>query len=192
MIRFYNPGPAFSEKMRFDHPTNDPKYLNNISFWIVNAEKESFFDCPTVVDVDSLQGTVQIAVQFADRLHKEFREFGIIRIDPKRDPETINPSEQIATNEKDAKSLGKAVWEDYMLQLAREHIETVERARNVGVIPARAMGLKAHALKVLGMQDPADAAGNLAKTNKDVPALEAIMAQMAEMARTIKKLQGAA
>lgn len=160
-VKFYNPGPKIKETLRFDHPTNDPKYQNNVSYWDMVAPEKDFFEVPTIVDFQTAEGaTVSVPVYFAPRIKEDYKTYGFIKIDTKFVESEANSGDNVAKDEKTAKVKGDQRYGDYMLDKAREWILNVERIRAAGGVPNRASGVFAHALKAVGMSDPADPAGN--------------------------------
>ena len=182
-IRFYNPGSKIQEMMRFDHPTNDIRKQNLVSYFQVNAAAESFFDVPTEMEVETDSGTITIAVKFAELIQHDYREYGVVRIDPKP-KKPISETDNAALTEKDAKAKGDGLWKDFLVAKAREHYLMVESAYAHGGIPSRARGIYAHALKVIGMEDPADKVGTAighTQESEKVTRLEEQVKQLMEM-----------
>jgi hypothetical protein len=168
-VKFYNPGPKIKETLRFDHPTNDPKYQNNVSYWDMVAPEKDFFDIPTIIEFQTVEGQmVSVPVYFAGRVKEDYKTYGFIKIDPKYVETAETEGDNVAADEKKAKIKGDLRYQDYMLDKAREWILNVERIRAAGGVPNRAGGVFAHALKAVGMADPADPAGNaMANTSQD-------------------------
>ncbi len=180
-VKFYNPGTKIDDTLRYDNPTSDPKYQNNIAYFQLHADAHSFFDVPTEQIVITDNGELVVPVRFADRVRMDYRDYGCIRINPRLKAEDINEDDNVAVNEKDAKEKGDRLWKDYLLAKAREHILNCDQARAAGGVPMRAKGVYAHALKSLGMQDPADAVGTAVERSQTD-------ANTAELQRQIKEL----
>ena len=179
-VEFYNPGHRINEMMRFDHPTNDDKQMNNVSYFVVDAPEHGYFEIPSEVEVQTEQGPVQISVKFADRIQRDFREYGVVRIvDPKK--VTINEDDNTAADKKSAKEKGERLWSDYLVAKAREHIQNVETTFAIGGIPQRARGDFAHALKMLNMEDPADKVGVALSRAGDTETVKDLKAQIEEL-----------
>ena len=104
-VRFYNPGFRITERLIFDHPTNDPKQMNLVSGYNVDAREKEFFDVPTEVPVQTESGEHFVSVKFADRIQRDYRNQGVVRINPKA--KEIHEEDNVALNDKDAKDKGK-------------------------------------------------------------------------------------
>jgi hypothetical protein len=180
-VRAYNPGSAIDEKLAFDHPTNDPRVQNLISYWGFRAPAESFFDIPTEQIVDTINGPQTVAVRFVERVKREYKDYGVTIVDPKvKDP---HPDDNVARDDKEAKQKGDRFWHEFLEFKAREHIENVDRAKAYNVPAKRAHGIYKHALNVLGLQDPADPVGNVIATSHntaDMVAMQNVVAQLQE------------
>lgn len=188
-IRAYNPGSKVEHTFQFDHPTNDPRVQNLVSYWKFEALQESFFDIPTEQVVDTLNGPVSVAVRFAERVKREFKDYGIVIVDPRvKEP---HPEDNVAANDKDAREKGTRMWRDYLESKAREHIENVERAKAFNVPAKRAHGVYSHALRILGLQDPADPVGNIIQTTQNVADVGALQATLVQMQAQIDRLTAA-
>jgi hypothetical protein len=185
-VKFYNPGSRLYEKMNFDHPTNDIKKVNLIAYYQIDAPEKSFFEVPTEVEVETESGPINVSVKFADRLQRDYKEYGLVRVDPGY-KKPIGEDENIARNEKDAKERGDRLWRDYLVLKAREHIQNVDQCNASGVVPMRAKGVYAHALKTLGMEDPADKVGSAVNRTQDSDRVQALEAQIAELRNLITK-----
>lgn len=182
-VRFYNPGSRIFEKMAFDHPSKDIKSVNLIAYYQIDAPEKDFFEVPTEVEVHADSGPVNVSVKFADRIQKDFKDYGVVRIDPKRDVEKkpIADDENVALTNKEAKERGERLWKDYLLAMAREHISNVDMARAAGGVPMRAKGIYAQALKHCGIEDPADQVGTAVSKKQDSEEMSDLKAQIAEL-----------
>lgn len=190
-VKFYNPGARLFERLRFDHPTNDPVNQNNVSYFQIDVPEASFFEVPTEVTVETIGGGEQaVAVRFAQRIQADFRDIGVVLIDHKRDlkKKPIGEDENVALNEKDAKEKGDRLWKDAMLRLVREHEKICYEARANGFKPQRGRGSVAHALKTLGIEDPANDVADVLQRKQDVSELESVKAQLAEMQKMMLNL----
>ena len=72
---------------------------------------------------------------------------------------------------------------------AREHIAQVELIRGQGMPPARATGIYKHALKTLGIADPADQVGTVVAANQQVAEVADLQKQLAEMRKLVEGLK---
>lgn len=185
-VRFYNPGNRIYEQLRFDHPINiqDQRNINAVSYFQLEAPEKSFFEVPDVLEITPDSGEpIQVSVDFASRVQRDFIDYGIVRIDLKRDTKKkpIREEENIATNDKDAKTKGDLRWREFLEAKAREHIQNVEQAHSIGGVPSRARGIYAHALKTLGIEDPADRVGNAIRRTDDNEKIANLERQVAEL-----------
>jgi hypothetical protein len=188
-VRFYNPGFKISELLRFDHPTNDVKVQNLISYYRVEAEPKAFFDVPTETEVETEQGPMPVAVRFADRIQKEYKAQGVVRVNPKA--KDVHESENVALTEKEAKEKGEHLWRESLKALVDEHDATCAQARANGMRPRAATGNTKYALKVLGFDDPANDADTVLNRKQDTGETEALKAQLAALQNTVNQLIGA-
>jgi hypothetical protein len=187
-IKFYNPGTKIDDTLRFDHPTNDPKYQNNISYYQLHAEPQSFFEVPTVLVIKTeTGGEVEVPVRFAPQIKLDYKSYGLVQINPNLEPAKIHPDDNVAANEKDAKEKGDRLWQEYIVEKAREYILQVEQVRAMGGVPMRAKGVYAHALKSLNMSDPADLVGNQVVKTADDARFTAMQKQIEELTKLVGK-----
>lgn len=178
-IKFYNPGSKIFEKLAFDHPTNDIKQMNLISYFQIDAGEKSFFEVPTEVNVNTESGEQAVSVRFAYRIQKDYKDLGVVRINPKA--KDINEDDNVALDEKGAKEKGDRLWRECMQNLVREHVKACAETRNNGLTPSRAKGTVAHAFKILGIEDPANDVAdvlNRAQDNDRVAKLERELAEL--------------
>lgn len=185
-VKFYNPGSKIVEMIRFDHPTNDPKVQNTISYYPLSADEKSYFEVPTEVEVTSDNGPVSVVVRFAERLQKDYREYGLVRINPKA--KNIADDDNVALDEKAAKEKGDRLWREYLETKAREHIFNVEQAGAMGAVPQRARGVYKHALDVLGIADPADKVGTAINKTQDTVEMSEMKKRLAEMEKLVQSM----
>jgi len=179
-IKFYNPGPKINEPMRFDHPTNDIKEMNLVSFWHIDAPEKSFFDVPTEVSVSTAEGEHTVPVKFADRVQELYRPFGVVRVNP-RPKHPIDEEDNVALTEKEAKEKGERLWRDCMIGLVRAHTQQCAEIRSHGNIPMRARGTTAHAFKTLGIEDPANDVVDVLSRKQDVSEVADLKRQLEEL-----------
>lgn len=178
-IQFYNPGSKVSDKLAFDHPINDVRNMNLISYWQFDAPEHAFFEVPTEIELDTVNGPQSVAVRFADRVQRDYKDYGMVRIDPKH--KNPNPDDNVAHTEKDAKEKGDRMWRDFLEFKAREHISNVDQAKAYNVPPKRAFGIYKHALNVLGLVDPADQVGTIVESNKGLVENASLQRQIDEL-----------
>lgn len=180
-IRFYNPGTRINAKLTFDHPTNDIRVQNTISYHPLDAEEGSFFDVPTEVNVTTDNGDVAVPVNFYKRVKLDYRSFGVVMIDP-RAKQPIHEDDNVALTEKEAKEKGERLWRQCLLQHVREHERICIEARHNGLKPKPAFGNVKHALKVLGVEDPAEDIADVLARKQDT-------SEVATLKQTVANLQ---
>lgn len=184
-VEFYNPGPAIYEKLRFDHPTNDIKSQNLISYFQIDVPGQSYFDVPTEVGVQTEQGEQFVSVRFADRIQADYRALAVVRVNPKA--KNINEEDNVAGDRKEAKVKAERLWRDAMLQLVREHEKTCYEIKAAGLKPQRAKGTIAHALKTLGIEDPANDVADVLERKRDTSEVDSLKQQIAELRSMVLK-----
>lgn len=185
-VRFYNPGSKVFEKLAFDHPINDVRSMNLISYWQFEAPEKSFFEVPTEIEVNTVNGLQAVSVKFAERVQRDYKDYGIVRIDPKvKEP---NPADNVAPSDKEAREKGERLWREFLEAKAREHIANVDQAKAYGVPPKRAFGVYAHALKVLGLHDPADVVGTVVESSRNTAEVKDLEKKVEELTRLIEGL----
>lgn len=184
-VKFYNPGRKITETLRFDHPTNDARHQNNISYYNLVAPEEDFFEVPSTLTI-TLEGgnEVTVPVGFAQNIRRDYAKLGVVMIDPRKKPDQIEENDNVAVNEKQAKEKAQRLYRDSLMTIAREHITSVEYARSLGGAPMRAMGNTAYALKALGITDPADLVGAAVQKTEDSD----LRKQVAELTALVSKL----
>lgn len=184
-VKFYNPGSKIFEKLAFDHPTNDVKQMNLVSYFQIDAAEKSFFDVPTEVAVNAESGEQFVAVRFAERIQKDYKDLGVVRINPKA--KEINEDDNVALNEKDAKEKAERLWKECMQQLIREHVKAVNETKHAGLTPSRAKGTVAHAFKTLGIEDPANDVADVLNRAQDNNKVTELQRELAELRLLVMK-----
>lgn len=185
-VKFYNPGPRIFEKLAHDHPTNDVKMMNTISYYQLDAPEKAFFDVPTELTIETEVGEHTVPVRFADRIQADYKPFGVVRINPKpRQP--IHEDDNVALTEKEAREKGERLWREAMMQLVREHKQRCDEARNANLTPQRAKGTVAHALRTLGLEDPANDVADLLQRKQDDSRVAQLEKDLAEMRAALLK-----
>lgn len=182
--RFYNPGNAINEMLRFDHPTNDPKDLNNVAYYRLEVGPRSFFEVPTHTEVETVNGIQEVAVGFWKRIKEDYRSYGVILIEPKA--KDVQDEDNVAASDKEAKERGDARFKEHLVSLAREHVARCEEARAYGGVPRRAIGNTAHALKVLNIADPADQVGTAVESSKKTAEISTLEEKIARLERLLE------
>lgn len=183
-VKFYNPGSRIYEKLAFDHPTNDVKQMNLISYFQIDAPARSFFEVPTEVEVETEAGPQNVSVRFADRIQADYKALGVVRINPKA-KEPVSDDDNVALDAKEAREKGERLWKDAMIQLVREHKQLCDEARNHGMTPQRARGTVKHALEELGIEDPANDVADVLKRSRDDDKIQKLEDEIAELRKAL-------
>jgi hypothetical protein len=179
-VRFYNPGPAMNERLRYDNPIGDPKESNMVSGHILNVPEKDFFDVPTEIRIDEKEGEFVVPVKFADRVQALYRHIGIVRINP-NPKRPIEDDDNVALNEKDAREKGERLWRDCMIDMVRAHTQQCAEIRSHNNIPTRARGTTAQAFRTLGIEDPANDVADVLSRKQDVSEVAELRRQLEEL-----------
>lgn len=189
MSRFYNPGSLINEKIQYTHPTKDPKEGSTLSYHLFLVGEKDFVDVPDTLTLDTAEGEVTVAVNFAKRIKKDYQSRGMILIDSRM--KNILEDDNAATDDKEAKRKGDSMWREYLGSIAREHFAAVDRTRAFGGVPQPATGLTKHALNALKMQDPADHVGTIIAAQEGQVANSETQKQIADLTALVNQLKGA-
>jgi len=158
--RFYNGGDAINARIPFDNPNNDIKKDNIVSYFHLQAPAESFFEVPDAIT----SGRNRSFSNFDLTIMSKWARFGVVRIDPTIDP-TMS-STPVAANDREAKILGDRIHEEYLMQLVQDYVNRVEEAKSQGMTILPAQNYLKHALKKLGIADPALTVRNAVEKSK--------------------------
>lgn len=187
MARFWNPGFAWKDTLKFDNPVNEPN-SSNISYYVVDAPAKSFFEVKDTVTVDLGAGEFEQPLRFRELIRSQYAERGVVLVTMGRE---CNEEENIAGSDADAKSKGNRIWREYMKEKANEWFRIVHEVKANGAIPRAATGLFKRVLEELGMEDPADSAGMLTAAKEGQQSNLDMQKQIEELKATVNRLVGA-
>lgn len=182
--RFYNPGAKFKEMLRFDNPTNEIKSQNLVSYWPIEADEESFFEIPTELTFRVQGGEeVSVPVQFWKQIKQAYAAHGVVLVD--EDVKSPAPEDNVAPTDEAAIKKAKVLYRASLIELVREHQENCAKVRAAGMIPRPATNVVARALKILGIEDPANDLNTVLQRRQDNDELAALKAQLARVEKMI-------
>jgi hypothetical protein len=185
--RFYNPGTAIDNRIQFDHPTNDIREQNIVSYWSFHAPAQSFFEIPTEIEVMTTEGSVRhVSVEFWKQIKTDYARYGVVLVDQKAKPR--DALDNVVSTDKEAREKGDELWKESLFQLYREHERLCMEARSAGAKPRRAIGPTAYALKVLNIEDPAGDIADVVQKKEDVSKVASLEAQIAELQKVVMNL----
>lgn len=186
--RFYNPGFAWSYKLKYDNPVNEPN-SSNISYYDVQAPAKGFFSVDDTQTVNLPTGEeYEIPLRFKDLIRTQYAECGVVLVAPDR---KCTEEENIAPNDEEAKRKGHKVWKVYTLDKCNEWFRIVEEVKANGRLPRPAEGLFKRCLEERGIADPADMATNLSAAKEGQQENKDLQAQIAALTATVNQLVGA-
>lgn len=181
--RFYNPGAAFEETLKFDHPTNDIREQNINSYWTVKAPEHGFFEVPTEIEFPGKDGEpLRVAVNFWQRVKRDYEKYGVVLVDVHA---KLKPGDNTVHADDEAREMGDERWRESLFELVREHEKLCLEVRSAGMKPQRAKGRIAYALKVLNIEDPAQDVADVVKKREDTSKMAELEKKLAEMQRQI-------
>lgn len=178
--RFYNPGTAIENRLQFDNPTKGENGEVFPSYFPLNIPEHTFFEVSTEMEVPAIGGdTITVSLEIWKRVAADYARYGVVVIDPKL--KDLKDGGNIAKTDAEAKKLGDDIWKDSLLQLIREHQQKCLEARQAGMVPRRAVGPVAYALKTLNVEDPAGDVADVVQRKQDVSEVESLKKQLEEM-----------
>jgi hypothetical protein len=184
--RFYNPGAKFKEMLRFDNPTNEPKSQNLVSYWPIEADEEDFFEIPTELSF-SLPGgeEVSVPVQFWKQIKQAYAPHGVVLVDASvKNPA---PEDNVAPSDEAAIKKAKLLYRAALVELVREHQENCAKVRAAGMIPRPGTNVVARALKILGIEDPANDLNTVLQRRQDNDEVSALKGRLQELEDLIRR-----
>jgi len=185
MARFYNPGFAWNETLKFDNPVSDSQ-SSNISFHPINAGNKSFFEVAEMQVVILPTGeAMEVPLRFKELVRLQYADKGVVLVVPGR---TCTELENIAENDVDAKRKGTAVWKQYMMDRCNEWFRLVEEIKAQGRLPRPAEGLFKRCLLECGIADPADYATVLSKAKEDQQENKDMQKQISDLTALVNRL----
>lgn len=193
---FYNPGPAIKERLPYTNTLKSDKYVNTISYFLMDAPAKDFFEVPEIVTIETDDGEAQIPVGFVKVLRRAQNERGMVLVDPKYKG-IISEEDNVALTKEEAKRKGDIFWDRYLRKKADEWFRIVEEAKVSGRLPQKATGFFKFVLDELHIADPADTIGNILDVKRDLVANNAVQAQIARQeaviaaqAESLSRLEG--
>jgi hypothetical protein len=152
-IRYYNPGLRIEETFSYTRDTGDTR-LNNISRWYMDAPEDGFFYVPVVIQIDGSRYNVM----FESDVQRRFGDRGVVPCETEpasTDSEIF--AKELKLKEDEIVKGAKAVWKSFCEEIAKKHLEQCLNCKAAGMPPLPAKGFTKQALRVAGVEDPADA-----------------------------------
>lgn len=187
MSRFFNPGFAWTDVLKFDNPVNDTN-SSNISYYRVEAPAKGFFEVKDTVTVNLGDGEFEQPLRFRELVRQQYAERGVVLIVADR---KCSEDENIAATDAEGRAKGIRIWREYLKEKANEWFRIVHEVKAGGQIPRAATGLFKRVLEELGMEDPADSAGMLANAREGQQSNKDLQAQIQELKDQVNQLIGA-
>jgi hypothetical protein len=188
--RFYNPGAKFKELLRFDNPTNEAKSQNLVAYWPLEAEEESFFEVPTELSFTLPGGEeVSVPVQFWKTIKIAYAPHGVVLVDA--GVKNPSPEDNVAATDKAAIEKASLLYRGALVELVREHQENCAKVRAAGMIPRPATNVVARALKLLGIEDPANDLNTVLQRRQDNDEVTSLKTQLAALTALVMAKDGA-
>lgn len=190
-VKFYNPASRITETLRFDSPLKDERQQPLVAYHNLDVPAESYFEVPTELSVTIDGEPLSVSVQLPKIVRDQYRfSHCVVQIDPARDTKRkpISDEENVAVNEKDAKTRADELWKQTMIGLVREHKRLCNEARHNGLTPMRARGNVAHALRALGIEDPANDVEDVLKRKADDSETAKLRAELDEMKKLVMNM----
>lgn len=189
MSQFYNPGFAWKDTLKYDNPVGDPREVNLISYHVVEAPEDGFFEVKDTTTMKLPTGEeYDVPLRFRELIRHQYAERGVVLISPGRE---CNETENIAPNKEEAKRKGKAIWKEFTRSKCNEWFGIVEEVKAAGRLPAPAQGLFKRCLQECGIPDPADVASGLANAREGQRENKDLQAQIAALTAQVNQLIGA-
>ncbi len=188
-IRMYNAGDRIKEPISFSIPDTYGD-VHAIARWELDAPAQSFFSVPTEMRLG--QGE-KIKVEFPYDVARKFGVRGVVLIDEDEYGDKDIPDNQpFAATDEQAIEKGKSLWNAYLSEIARAHLDVCAAARAVGGAPRAAQGFTKRALKLMGQPDPGEHIFSqqvqaASTNNPDVIAMKAQVDQMAAMMEEMRQ-----
>lgn len=189
MSKFYNPGFAWKETLKYDNPVGDPREVNLISYYVVEAPEAGFFEVKDTTVMKLPTGEeYEIPLRFKELVRTSHAEHGVVLIAPGR---KCTEEENIAGTDEEAKKKGNTIWRNHARDKANEWLRIVHETKASGQIPRAATGTFKRFLELCGVEDPADQAGLIGKAKEDQKSNQDLQSQMAELLAKLNRLEGA-
>lgn len=186
-VRFYNAGDRLNEPIAYSLPGAGD--IHAIAKHMVDAPEGDYFWVPT--ELRLLADGTRIPVDFATTIVQRWGARGVIMVDEDfvEDGDGQTDNIPICTTEEDAKIKGKRLWDHYLEDICKKHINAVQQARAAGGYPREAEGFTKRALKLRGWKDPAEMVLNeMKQTAGASPDLAAVLAQNAALMKQVQEI----
>ena len=188
MSRFYNPGFAFHDTLKFDNPVNDEK-SSNISYYRLEAPAKGFFEVKDTQTVNLATGEeFEVPLRFKELVRTQYADRGVVLVIPGR---KCREEENIAASDEDAKRKGTELWKQFTTAKCNEWFGIVEEVKANGRLPRPAEGLFKRCLEERGISDPADIASGLSAAKQGQKENHDLQAQIASLTALVYELKGA-
>lgn len=158
--RFYNGGDKINDRIPFDNPNNDIKVDNIVSYYHLQAPAQGYFEVPDSIAT----GRNRSFSNFDLTVMSKWGQLGVVRVD--RDIDPAMSATPVAPDDREAKILGDRIHEEYLTKLVQDYVNRVEEAKAQGKLILPAQGYTKHALKKLGIADPALTVKNMVEKQK--------------------------
>src|SRR5258708_2316556 len=113
----YNAGDRIEERFSYTNPEEDHRVSNCVSYWVMNAPKQGFFEVPR--ELPTSMGTT--LVNLWKEVIERYGVRGVLRIDKNLDPVPDGPEFAfVANSEKHAKEKGELLWKGYLRKLVED------------------------------------------------------------------------
>jgi hypothetical protein len=152
--KFYNAGQRIQERFSYTNPELDHRVSNCVSYWMMDAPKQGFFEVPREVQTSMGSTLVNLPKEVLDR----YGERGVVKIDRNLDVVPDEPEfAYIVNSEQMAREKGEALWKTF----CRKRIEDFEKENEIRVMqrnlpPMRPNGFVVSCFKELGLMVPGD------------------------------------
>jgi hypothetical protein len=189
MARFFNPGFAWNDTLKYDNPVGDIREMNNISYYRIDAPARGFFNVKDTMTMTLPTGEeYDVPLRFKELVRSTYAERGVVLVTPNRE---CGEDENIAPTDEEAKKKGNAIWKEYMKAKANEWNQIVYEVKAAGQLPRAATGLFKRVLEELAMPDPADIATGFAQAKEGQQSNLDLQQQIAALTATVNQLIGA-
>lgn len=189
MSKFYNPGFAWKDTLKYDNPVGDPREVNLISYHVVEAPEAGFFEVKDTTTMKLPTGEeYDVPLRFRELIRTQYAERGVILIVPGRE---CLEDENIAPDAATARKKGDAIWRNHARDKANEWLRIVFETKASGAIPRPATGTFKRFLEICGVEDPADQAGGIGRAKEGQKANLDMQAEMQAMRDQLNQLIGA-
>jgi hypothetical protein len=189
MSRFFNPGFAWNDTLKYDNPVGDAREINLISYYRVEAPQKDFFEVKDTTMMRLPTGEeYDVPLRFKELIRQQYAERGVILVVAGR---VCTEEENIAGSDDEAKKKGNAMWRHFLREKANEWVRIVEETKATGQLPRPATGLFKRVLEEIGMQDPADTAMGFERAKEGQKANQDLQSMIQSLRDEVNQLKGA-